>query len=94
MNVFEVEDKFGKNVRLTKERWQHITQEHPDIGDVEELKETLINPTSVKPSDREPEKVKWFYRFIKGEKMYLLVSVKYLNGEGFIITAHYTKKIK
>ena len=92
--MFVVKDKYGKKVRLTKERWSHIVQEHPDISDPEEIKETLIEPTAVRASDNDPQHVKWFYRLMKAEKLYLLVSVKYLNGDGFIITAHYTKKIK
>lgn len=92
-NVFVVEDKFGKRVRLTRERWSYITTRHPDVSELEEVKEALKNPSSIRRSDRDSD-VKWFYRFNKEEKLYLLVSVKYLNGKGFIITAHYTKKVK
>ena len=93
MKLFQIVDKFFKKIYLTKERWRHISQEHPDIKNIEELEETLKNPVAVTVSDHDPD-VKWFYRFIKKERLYILVSVKYLNDEGFIITAHYTKKIK
>lgn len=93
MNVFKVEDVNGKKVRLTRERWDYINVSHPGIGNIDELIEVLKRPTAVRESDRDKD-VKWLYRFQKEEKLYLLVSVKYLNGEGFIITAHYTKKVK
>ena len=92
--LFEVWDKDGNKVRLTRERWNHITLEHPDVSSFEKVKDVILHPTAVRPSDRQPDSVKWFYKFNKVEKLYLLVSVKYLNGEGFIITSHYTSKIK
>lgn len=92
-DVFVVEDSFGKSVRLTKERWAYINARHPDVS-LEDLREGLRNPSSVRKSDNDPESVKWFYRFDKKKALYLLVSVKYLNGEGFVITAYHTKKVK
>jgi len=38
--------------------------------------------------------VRFYYKFYKNLSKYLLVSVKYLNGEGFVITAFYTSKIE
>ncbi|MBI4149630.1 hypothetical protein HY491_04230 [Candidatus Woesearchaeota archaeon] len=93
-NLFEIEDKRGRKIRLSIMQWKHISKEHPDITSIEKIKDTLIYPTTVRPSDYDPECVRWFYRYIKEEKLYLLVSVKYLNGEGFVITAHYTNKVK
>ena len=92
--LFEVEDRNGKLIRLTTEQWAHINKEHPDVSNWQELRDVLIRPTAIVSSDRDPVKVKWFYRLNKKEKLYLFVSVKYLNGEGFIITAYYTRKIK
>ena|SRR3989338_11682029 len=93
--LFEVIDKSGRKIRLTKERWKHITQEHPDITDLEELKSILKSPLSIRPSKYDPDHVVWFYsHHNKTTKKYLLVAVKYLNGEGFIITSYYTRKIQ
>lgn len=92
--VFVVEDRTGRAIRLTRERLNHIMQEHPDIGDAAEIARTIEQPTAIRSSDFDSGHVKWFYRLRKNEKPYMLVSVKYLNGEGFIITAHLTKKIK
>ena len=93
VNVFVVEDKFGKKVLLTKESWSHINIFHPTVSRIDEIKDTLKHPTSVINSVNDVD-VKCFYRYNKTKKRYLLVVVKYLNGEGFIITAHYRKRIK
>lgn len=92
--LIEFLDQNGKRIRLTKDRWKHIAQEHPDIGSAEEIRETVQQPTAVRPSDRDPNHVKWFYRRLKKQKLYMLVSVKYLNGDGFVITAHFVREPK
>lgn len=92
-HIFVVEDKTNRKIRLTKERWKHIVNEHPELS-VEEIKETLMNPLMIKSSKYDPKYVRWYYKFNKTKKRYIFVSVKYLNGEGFIITAHYMRKIK
>tara|TARA_Y100000310_G_scaffold331372_1_gene404806 strand:- start:101 stop:385 length:285 start_codon:yes stop_codon:yes gene_type:complete len=92
-NIFSIKDKTGRTIRLTDERWKHIAREHSQITNHEELKETLENPVIIRKSKYD-SKVAWYYRSNKKKKLYLMVSVKYLNGEGFIITAFYTRKIK
>ena len=91
-NLFEITDKTGRRIRLTKERWKHIKKEHPEIVDYEDIKRTLFRPDKILESDRD-EKVKWFFRYNKNKKRYMKISVKYLNNEGFVITSHYTAKI-
>ena len=86
--LFEIEDWNGKIIRLTTEQWAHITTEHPDVSNPEEVRETLLNPTLIKSSVKNPETAKGFYRYNKQKKMYLFIAVNYLNGEGFVITAH------
>ncbi len=92
--VFEVTDKTGRTVHLSKERWTHITQEHPLVSDQEEIRETLIHPLKITPSRYDPEKVRYFYRYKKEVREYLFVAVKYLNGNGFVITAYYVRNIR
>lgn len=92
-NIFEIEDKSGRKIRLTEERWNHITKEHPNVVDVEEIKKALLNPTKTKHSKYDPNVV-WHYRFVKGKKRYLFAAVKYLNGDGFVITSYYMRAIK
>ena len=38
--IFEVVDKRGKKVRLTKEQWSKIRKKHPEVENEELLKET------------------------------------------------------
>ena len=63
---------------------------------LENIKDTLINP--VKIADYLLKKnVKYYYRYYKNKKSkakYLRVVVKYINGEGFIITSYYVEKIR
>ena len=92
--LFNITDKSGRKIRLTKERWQHITQEHSGIKNPEELKETLITPLRVTPSKYDPDNVRYYYRYDKNFKKYLMVAVKYLNGDGFIITSYYMRRIQ
>lgn len=46
--IFEVIDKSGRKIHLSKERWSHITSPqslHPYMTNyLENIKETLINP--------------------------------------------------
>lgn len=94
MDVLFIAGTGSRKIRLTKERWRHITREHPEVTDIEELKAAVQKPLTVTPSVYDPENVAWHYRYNKEKKRYLMVAVKYLNGDGFIITCHYTRKIK
>ena len=95
--IFEIQDKSGRKIYLSKDRWTHINQEHPEIAPyLEDLKETLRNPTTVTTYSFD-ENVKHYYQYIKDRKSdakHLLVIVKYLNEHGFIITAYFVRHMK
>lgn len=94
MYVFEIIDRSGRKIHLSKERWGgHIKLIHPEIKEPEEIEEVLKNPDVIISSDRD-EKVRWYYKYNKQRRRYFKVSVKYLNGKGYVITAHYTRKIE
>jgi len=42
--VFEVTDKTGRKIHLSKERGSHIRQRHPNVVNIEEIEETLKKP--------------------------------------------------
>ncbi len=90
-----VDLKNGKVVYLSRERWKHIVHEHPAVGhSLFRIEETLCNPLEVK-LDEGDSKLVLYYRYYKhapGQEKYLLVIVKYLNGEGFIVTSFYMKR--
>jgi hypothetical protein len=93
-HIFEVTDKSGRKIRLPKDRWKHIQVEHSRINDPEELKQTLINPLKITSSKYDPKNVRYYYRYNKNLKRYLFVAVKYLNGDGFIVTSFYRRNIE
>ncbi len=97
MWIFEVEDKSGRKIHLSNERWKHINQDHPEVAPyLEEIKETLRNPVKIVVYDFD-ENIEYYYRYFKERKSkskHLLVIVKYLNGNGFIITSYFVRSIK
>ncbi len=94
--IFEVEDKSGRKIHLSDERWKHLNQEHPEVAPyLEDIKETLKNPVKITEYELD-ENVRYYYKYFKERESakYLLVIVKYLNNHGFIITAYFVKNIK
>src|SRR3989344_1627080 len=96
-NVFEITDKTKRKIRLTKERWKHITSPsslHPYMTNyLEEVKQTLLNPDIIVLNKFDEKKIN-YCKYIKERGEYLLVGVKYLNGKGFVTTAFMTRKVK
>ena len=91
--IFEIGDKSGRAIYLTHERWTHI-QKHLEMpNQLELIKDTLLHPDKITIVDYDPN-VRFYYRYYKERREYLFVSVKYLNGKGYIITSFYTDKIK
>lgn len=78
-------------IRLTDERWAHITEEHCELAGLRlEVVETVKNPSQIFAGNlgelialRE-----------MGKGKYLVVIYRELQRDGFIITAFLTKRIK
>ncbi|MEK6884386.1 MAG: hypothetical protein AABY22_32440 [Nanoarchaeota archaeon] len=96
-NILEVIDKTGRKIRLTRKQWTHITSPtspHAYMANyLEEVKDTLIKPDKIVPSTYDDNKAN-YYKYYKREKEFLRVIVRYLNGEGFIITAYFVRNIE
>lgn len=93
--IFEITDKTGRKIRLSKERWQHISSKHSELSSIqklEDIKNTLINPTII-VKHKFDEAKRNYYKYYKDKQRYLTVVVKYLNGEGYISTAFTSRKI-
>ena len=91
--VFEIADKTGRLIHLSKERWSHIVQHHPDMaGKEENVKLSVTTPTIIVPHKYD-DKTANYYRYRKETHDYFLIVIKYLNGKGFIKTAFYTSKL-
>jgi len=86
--VFSIE---GVPVRLTKERWFHIVENHDDLaGYYDEVLETVANPDIVLPGHRRSLIAIRGY----GRRRYLAVVYKQVSAkDGFIITAYFTGRI-
>ena len=78
---------------MSQERWSHIKIEHPEIINPDELEKVIVAPDKIIESDRDSS-VRGYFLYNKKRKRYLKVSVKYLNGKGYVITCHYTTKIQ
>ncbi|MBI2449894.1 hypothetical protein HYV49_06410 [Candidatus Pacearchaeota archaeon] len=63
-NIFEVFDKTGRKIRLTKERWSYILQDHYDmINYLYELQKNLINP--IKITSHKKGNLRNYYTYLK-----------------------------
>ncbi len=94
--IFEIKDKSGRVIHLTKERWAHIRKKHPEVGDYEILKDGIERFEKITNYSFDPS-VHYLYKFYKhrkSSKRYLCVAIKYLNGDGYVITAYFDTKIR
>jgi len=90
-------DIHGRQIRLTDERKEHIENDHPEMsGQIDELRETLLNPDKVIRSRTDPE-VELFYKYYNVTpvtKKFLCVVVKELTNNLFIVTTYFTDTVK
>lgn len=98
MNIkFEVIDKTGRRLRMTDYNWHHIIRRHPEIvSHQEKIIESLEEPDKIAES-LDDDNTKYYYKYYKyldSPYKFIRVICKYLNSEGFIISAHFVKNIK
>ena len=88
----EAVSRLNKRIVLAEPRWKLITEtKHPEvIGKEEEVKAALESPDEIRES-RKDEKVHLHY---KKAGNYSMCVVTKSNGEGFVITAYLTDRIK
>ena len=84
-------------MRDTDERLAHLAREHPEMaGEEPHIAATLAEPDLVVRSDSDPD-VRLYHRRYKhpavGEK-YLCVVVTWLSDDCFLLTAHFTDRVK
>ena len=92
--IFEVTDKTGRKIHLTDERWKHIRKKHPEMEISELLQETIEKPDKITNTHLD-SKVNYFWKHYKnrsGSDKFLLVVVKYLNGDGYVLSSYYKDK--
>ena len=95
-NVFEITDKTGRKIRLTRKQWEHITGIHSGMMNyLKEIQGTINKP--IKIILQKKGNLYRYYNYIKHRKhpeKYLRIIVKYLNNHGFILTAHFVKNLQ
>lgn len=91
-HIFEIVDKTGRKIRLTKEMWKHVLMEHPDVTE-EEIKLTIKKPIKILKKRNNKYFYYQYFKYKKSPFRFLRVIVKYLNSEGFIITSYLVKNI-
>jgi len=92
-----LEDVYGRGIRLTSERQWHIENDHSEMaGQIDKIKETLLEPERIIRSKTDPEVELFYRRYDKTPvtEKYLCVVVKTLLVDRFIITAYFTDTIK
>jgi hypothetical protein len=82
--------KNGLTIRLTEERWQHITAGHPELLNLQsEILQTIENPDKIlEGNNGELLAVK-----LLGDNKYLVTIYKEAEEDGFVITAYLTRRI-
>jgi len=89
-------DYEGRTIRLTDERWKHIS-EHPEMAGMRgALEETLRAPEEVQESVSDPVArlyYRYYHRTMVGGK-YLCAVVKMAAEDAFVVTAYLTDRMK
>jgi hypothetical protein len=89
-------DCWGARIRITDERMRHAL-EHPEMrGQETHVEETLAAPEAVVQSRSDPD-VRLYYRVYETEEVgrkYLCAVVKWRTDDPFLITAHFTDRMK
>ena len=89
--IDRVTSKNGVAIRLTDERWAHITEEHCELAGLRiEVLETVENPDRIYQGNL-GELIA--VREVRKEK-FLVVIYRELKRDGFVITAFLTRRIK
>ena len=96
MNIFNIVSNLDRKIKLTEVQWKHIKSRHKElVGQTNKMIETLNDPDTVFYSNKDDvhHYCKLFQKTPVSKK-YLLVIVKHINGEGFIITTFFVSKLR
>lgn len=96
MVVFETLSIQNKNIRLTETQWSQIRLKHTECeGQTDKMTLTITDPDIIYFDSREDvyHYLKHFQKTPVTEKS-MLVIVRHLDVEGFVITAFFVSKIR
>ncbi|MEW6200797.1 MAG: hypothetical protein AB1546_02400 [bacterium] len=87
-----VKSRNGVPIRLTEERWLHITEEHSEMaGYYFEVLETIQSPDAVYGGNANEL---FAVKEIEPGKYIIVVYKEFDKQDGFIITAFFTRRIR
>lgn len=92
--LFEIKDILGRKIRTTRSYWKKIKQiKHTELKyGIAEVKKTLKKPDEIRTSVTDATIL--LYAKNVSEYDILVVAVKALNGEGFLVTVYQTNDYK
>ncbi len=84
----------GVSIRLTRERWEHIITEHPEMQtQYNRVLETLENPDLIQQDEATSALLALrFYQEISPNKFVVVVYVELSSYDGFVMTAYLRKQ--
>jgi hypothetical protein len=85
----------GVAIRLTDERWKHITARHPELrGQERKVLETIRRPDEVLRGDFGENLAVRFYRRTPVTSKHLVVPYKEITEtDGFVLTAYFAARV-
>jgi hypothetical protein len=90
---FEVMTPVGFVVRTSQKYWQKLLVKHPDLQQYEEILPSILKAPDCIYRSKSDDHIFLLYKTIK-LKRWLVIVVKRLNGDGFIVTCYQTSAIK
>ncbi|MCC7446292.1 MAG: hypothetical protein IT324_02695 [Anaerolineae bacterium] len=89
-------DYQNRRIRLPQERWQHILEHAEMVGQLDRIIETLTSPELVIATEADPA-VHAYHRLYPQTpvtRKYLIVAVKVLPDDAFVLTAFFSRRLK
>lgn len=89
-------DYEGRLIRLTDDRLRHIRRRPAMAGEETKIEETVVSPDIVIES-RQDSSVRLYHKLYEAtpvSRKYMLVAVKVLTDDAFVITAFFTDREK
>lgn len=89
-----VQSRGGVPIRLTDERWKHITENHPEVSAMHrEVLETVAEPDLIQEGDSEEFLAIRHYDQTPLTTKYLVVPYREMSEQdGFVLTAYLTSR--
>lgn len=93
MAIFEVVSKLNKKIRLDEDSWIHISVGHSELKDKFNLLADVVRSPDIIFYDKSNDNFR-YCKYFNNLGRNLVVVVRLLNDEGFIITSYYAKKVQ